>query len=42
MLTDITSRTSTEIEDLRRERKLGQDNLLELLENACMKLNAII
>ena len=42
MVGDINQRTVKELDDSKRERKEGQDNLLELLENACMKLNSVI
>ena len=42
MLSDITMRTQKEIEELKEGRKEGQGHLLDLLENACSKINSII
>ena len=42
MIGDITERTRMEIEEVKKERKVAQDNILDLLENACTKINSVM
>jgi hypothetical protein len=39
MLKDLVSRVKSEIEDEKREREEGQENLLALLEEAANKMH---
>lgn len=42
MIQDISQRTNKELLELQESRKISQENLLELLENATLKINATI
>lgn len=42
MIGDITERTRVEIEEVKKDRKVAQDNILDLLENACTKINSVM
>ena len=42
MMNDIQNRTRKEIDHLQKERKEGQNNLMDLLESTVVKLNSAL